>query len=234
MLSPRGVKGDEHLLKRSYEALVSRPQGVTWKDPHLGDDKINARRIKGGRFVVPPPLLPFCNTASQTPLMLRLKQPQRRDLGRSGEEWCDEGMKEKAAVPVREGRVSECESGPLEVSFCLRPSWSPVFLWSHAASCVIPQPWVTGPGVKARQRGQILRRGRLTLCLFSAFFLWFLLNPLRYMFFSWLEQLVFVTTFLTNLAIPIKRKNLSLNWDRAYDLIRPPVITWPTSYTYVT
>lgn len=68
MISPQGVKGDNHLLKKSYGGLIGRPEGVTWKNLHLGDDKINARREKSGRFI---PLLPFCITASQTPLMLR-------------------------------------------------------------------------------------------------------------------------------------------------------------------
>lgn len=166
MLSLRGVKGDDHLLKKSHGGFISRPEGVTWKNLRLGDDRINARREKG-REVCGPPLLPFCNTASQTPLMLCLKQPQKKRSWKSVRgmmRWRDEGGEGSSAGS---GGACVCELGPLEVSFCLCPSWSPVFVWSHAASCIIPQLWVTGPGVKARQQGQILHRSGLTDCVFS-------------------------------------------------------------------
>ncbi len=78
--------------------------------------------------------------------------------------WRDDGGEGSGACS---GGACVCELGPLEVAFCLCPSWSPVFIWSHAASCIIPQLWVTGPGVKERQQGQILHRSGLTDCVFS-------------------------------------------------------------------
>lgn len=76
--------------------------------------------------------------------------------------WRDEGEEGSGAAGSSEACV--WVGSFLEVSFC--PSWSPVFIRSHAASCTIPQLWVTGLGVRARQQGQILHRRGLTLCLF--------------------------------------------------------------------
>lgn len=50
-MSPQGVGEGNHLFKKSYEGLVGRLKGVTWKT--LDNDKIS------GKFIPPPPFLHY-------------------------------------------------------------------------------------------------------------------------------------------------------------------------------
>lgn len=141
--------------------------GGSLKDLHLGDDKINARGEKGGKFVVPhPPFLQHSLSNSIDLVFVTTTKKRPWESVRGMMRWRNEG-----------GEGSGAGSGGAGASWrFLCPSWSPLFLWSHAASCTIPQLWVTGPWVKARQQGQILQRSGL--CLFSACFLQFILKTL--------------------------------------------------------
>lgn len=50
-MSPQGVGEGNHLLKKSYEGLVGRLKGVTWKT--LDNDKIS------GKIIPPTPFLHY-------------------------------------------------------------------------------------------------------------------------------------------------------------------------------
>lgn len=50
-MSPQGVGEGNHLFKKSYEGLVGRLKGVTWKT--LDNDKI------GGKIIPPHPFLHY-------------------------------------------------------------------------------------------------------------------------------------------------------------------------------
>lgn len=113
-------------------------------------------------------VLMVCNTVSQTPLMLCLEEPQKRDLGRAWEKWCNEGMKEERAAGFDSGGACVWACRVLWRFLCVFvPAGVLVFLWSHAALCTIPQLWVTGPWVEARQWGQNPPQERSFLRLLS-------------------------------------------------------------------
>lgn len=145
--------------------------GVTWKNLDLGDEKINARGEKKKKTVHPT----ASSSSATQPLKLHwccvYNNHKKRDLGRAWEEWQDGGMTRwrNEGSGSGSGGAAECVSWFFWSSFCLCPSWSPVFLWSHAALCIIPQLWVTGRGVKARQKGQSSSQAICLsfLCLFS-------------------------------------------------------------------
>lgn len=133
---------------------------------------VMTRSIQGGRRVgglrCPPPSSPFSATQ---PLKLYwcciYNNHKKETLGelRAMNRWRDEGG-EGSDAGNRGACVWVGSFGVFFFFFCLCPSWSPVFLWSHAALCIIPQLWVTGHGVKPRQQGQISTRA-VWLCVFS-------------------------------------------------------------------
>lgn len=80
-MSPQGVGEGNHLFKKSNEGLVSRLEGVTWKN--MDNDKISAQKGNSGRFIPSPPFLHYSLSKA---INVQLKTATKKRLWKSPRE----------------------------------------------------------------------------------------------------------------------------------------------------
>lgn len=177
MISPQGVKGDNHLFKeelwgshqQTWGGHLEKSASGWWRD----------QRTKKQEWEVKPPSLSALQPLKRHWCCVKSNH-KRETLGEHERNGAMKGWRRRGCRGlVLEGRARVCESGPLEVSFCICPIWSPVFLWSRAASCIIPQLWLNRSLCQSETATVKSSTGAIWLCVVSLpASSGFLLNPL--------------------------------------------------------